>query len=108
MTLAHCPAPTTPERIRSTCVRAGGALLAIDSAEPLTTPLHHLLADGSFAVGVSIGGPVAEQVVDCGAAGAPAVLELADYAPLPLREPVRWCGSAGDCIKCRRRRCAGC
>jgi hypothetical protein len=89
MTLAHCPAPTTAERIRSTCVRAGGALLAVDSAEPLTTPLHHLLADGSFAVGVPIGGRVAEQVVDCGAAGAPAVLELADYAPLPLREPVR-------------------
>jgi Protein of unknown function (DUF2470) len=89
MTLAHGPAPTTAERVRSTCVRAGGALLAVDSAEPLTTPLHHLLADGSFAVGVPIGGPVAEQVVDCGAAGAPAVLELADYAPLPLREPVR-------------------
>jgi hypothetical protein len=89
MTLAHCPAPTTAERIRSTCVRAGGALLAVESAEPLTTPLHHLLADGSFAVGVPIGGHVAEQVVDCGTAGAPAVLELADYAPLPLREPVR-------------------
>jgi hypothetical protein len=89
MTLAHSPAPTTAERIRSTCVRAGGALLAVESAEPLTTPLHHLLADGSFAVGVPIGGPVAEQVVDCGAAGAPAVLELADYAPLPLREPIR-------------------
>jgi Protein of unknown function (DUF2470) len=89
MTLAHSPAPTTAERIRSTCVRAGGALLAVDGAEPLTTPLHHLLADGSFAVGVTIGGPVAEQVADCGAAGAPAVLELADYAPLPLREPVR-------------------
>jgi hypothetical protein len=89
MTLAPCTAPTTAERIRSTCVRAGGALLAVDSTEPLTTPLHHLLADGSFAVGVPIGGPVAEQVADCGAAGAPAVLELADYAPLPLREPVR-------------------
>jgi hypothetical protein len=89
MTLAHSPAPTTAERIRSTCVRAGGALLAVDNAEPLTTPLHHLLADGSFAVGVPIGGPVAGQVVGCGAAGAPAVLELADYAPLPLREPVR-------------------
>jgi hypothetical protein len=89
MTLAPSPAPTTAERIRSTCVRAGGALLAVDSAEPLTTPLHHLLADGSFAVGVPSGGPVAEQVVDCGAAGTPAVLELADYAPLPLREPVR-------------------
>jgi hypothetical protein len=89
MTLAYCPAPTTAERIRSTCVRAGGALLAVESAEPLTTPLHHLLADGSFAVGVPVGGAVADQLTDCGAAGAQTVLELADYAPLPLREPVR-------------------
>ncbi|OBK33647.1 DUF2470 domain-containing protein [Mycobacterium sp. 1245111.1] len=80
MTLAHCPAPTTAERIRSTCVRAGGALLAVDSAEPLSTPLHHLLADGSFAVLVP---------ATCDADGVQAVLELADYAPLPLREPVR-------------------
>ena len=83
MTLADCAAPTTAERIRSTCVRASGALLAIeraDGAEPLTTPLHHLLADGSFAVAVP---------VDCDADGTQAVLELADYAPLPLREPVR-------------------
>jgi hypothetical protein len=80
MTTAHCPAPTTAERIRSTCVRAGGALLAVESAEPLTTPLHHLLADGSFAVAVP---------ADCDADGVQAVLELADYAPLPLREPVR-------------------
>jgi hypothetical protein len=34
MTLANCPAPTTAERIRSTCVRAGGALLAVEGAEP--------------------------------------------------------------------------
>src|SRR6201993_65509 len=80
MTLADCAAPTTAERIRSTCVRASGALLAIEGAEPLTTPLHHLLADGTFAVTVP---------VDCGADGAQTVLELADYAPLPLREPVR-------------------
>lgn len=89
MTLAHCPAPTTAERIRSTCVRAGGALLAVESADPLTTPLHHLLADGSFAVGVPADGPVATQLDDAGPAGAQTVLELADYAPLPLREPVR-------------------
>jgi hypothetical protein len=47
MTLANCPAPTTAERIRSTCVRAGGALLAVEGAEPLTIPLHYLLGDGS-------------------------------------------------------------
>ncbi len=86
MTLANCPAPTTAERIRSTCVRAGGALLAVDGAEPLTTPLHHLLDDGSFAVTVPVGGAVAAHLAD---RGAQAVLELADYAPLPLREPVR-------------------
>lgn len=91
MTVADCPAPTTAERIRSTCVRAGQALLAIEGAEgaePLTTPLHHLLDDGSFAVAVP---------VDSGGDGAQAVLELADYAPLPLREPVRslvWIGGS--------------
>jgi Domain of unknown function (DUF2470) len=89
MTLADCPAPTTAERIRSTCVRAGGALLAVDGAEPISTPLHHLLADGSFAVTVPVGGAVATHLVECAAGGVPAVLELADYAPLLLREPVR-------------------
>lgn len=82
MTLAQCSAPTTAERIRSTCLRAGDALLALDDAEPVNTPLHHLLDDGSFAVAVAIDGAPAD-------AGAQAVLELVDYAPLPLREPVR-------------------
>ena len=89
MTLSHCPAPTTAERIRSTCVRARGALLAVESAEPVTTPLHHLLDDGSFAVAVPVDASVAGHLTDCAARGAQAVLELADYAPLPLREPVR-------------------
>jgi Protein of unknown function (DUF2470) len=89
MTLANCAAPTTAERIRSTCARAGGALLAVEGAEPRTTPLHHLLDDGSFAVAAPVGGAVAEHMADCGDRGAQAVLELADYAPLPLREPVR-------------------
>lgn len=82
MPLARCPAPTAAERIRSTCVRAGDALLALDDAEPVTTPLHHLLSDGSFAVAVALDGASAN-------AGGQAVLELTDYAPLPLREPVR-------------------
>jgi Domain of unknown function (DUF2470) len=73
-----CPAPTTAERIRSACARAGGALLAIERQDPVATPVHHLMADGSFALAVP--GPVAESQ---------ALLELTDYAPLPLREPVR-------------------
>lgn len=76
------PAPTTAERIRSACSRAGGALLAIERRDPVPTPVHHLLPDGSFAIvlPVDAAGP---------AAGSQALLELTDYAPLPLREPVR-------------------
>ena len=62
--------PTTAERIRSAFARAGGAMLAIEGLEPAESPVHHLLDDGSFAITV-------------------AVLEMTDYAPLPLREPVR-------------------
>src|SRR5271166_2369139 len=80
MTLANCPAPTTAERIRSTCVRAGGALLAVEGAEPLTTPLHHLLGDGSFAVAVPVSGAVATHLGNCEADGAQAVLELVGSA----------------------------
>ena len=78
--------PTTAERIRSTCVRAGGAMLAIEGVVPIPSSVHHLLDDGSFAVTVPVDGLVAGMVV---AAGVPAVLEMTDYAPLPLREPVR-------------------
>ena len=78
------PAPTTAERIRSTCVRAGGAMLAIEGVEPTASAVHHLLDDGSFAVTVPIDGPVAAAPT-----GMPAVLEMTDYAPLPLREPLR-------------------
>lgn len=88
MPLATIPAPTTAERIRSACLRAGGAILALDGADPETTAIHHLLADGSFAVTVPSSGVAATRMR--GAADAvQAVLELTDYAPLPLREPVR-------------------
>jgi len=82
-------APTTAERIRSACVRAGGAMLAVEGLEPTCTPVHHLLDDGSFAITVPGDGILAEMVVAAGSAGVQAVLEMTDYAPLPLREPVR-------------------
>jgi Protein of unknown function (DUF2470) len=56
------PTPTTAERIRSACARAGGALLAIEGEVPVDRG---------------------------GASGSQVLLELTDYAPLPLREPVR-------------------
>ncbi|MDO3640208.1 DUF2470 domain-containing protein [Mycolicibacterium arseniciresistens] len=82
-------APTTAERIRSACARGGGAMLAVEGVEPVATPIHHLLEDGSFALTVPVDGMVAGMVVGSGSAGVQAVLEMTDYAPLPLREPVR-------------------
>jgi hypothetical protein len=79
-------APTTAERIRSACVRAEGAMLAVEGLEPAATPVHHLLRDGSFAITIPANGLLAGIVA---ASGTQAVLEMTDYAPLPLREPVR-------------------
>ena len=53
------PAPTTAERIRSACLRAGGAMLAVEGVEPTATPVHHLLEDGSFAITVPVDGVLA-------------------------------------------------
>jgi hypothetical protein len=81
--------PTTAERIRSAFARAGGAMLAVEGLEPADAPVHHLLDDGSFAITVPVDGAVTQMVDAAGAAGVQAVLEMTDYAPLPLREPVR-------------------
>jgi len=86
---ATTAAPTTAERIRSACVRAGGAMLAVEGLDPTPTPVHHLLGDGSFAVTAPSDGALAAKVLTAGNTGVPAVLEMTDYAPLPLREPVR-------------------
>jgi hypothetical protein len=78
------PTPTTAERIRTACVRAGGALLAVERQEPVATPIHHLLPDGSFAVALPVEHESTKEAGD-----QQALLELTDYAPLPVREPVR-------------------
>lgn len=81
--------PTTAERIRSACARADAAMLAVEGLEPTETPVHHMLDDGSFAITVPLDSAVASRTATAGAAGVHAVLEMTDYAPLPLREPVR-------------------
>src|SRR6201993_3215718 len=89
-----CDAPTTAERIRSACAGAGGALLALETRgespgarpDPVATPVHHLLPDGSFAIAVPVD---RADEADRPLFGSQALLELTDYAPLPLREPVR-------------------
>ncbi len=64
-------------------------MLAVEGVEPVSTPVHHLLDDGSFAITVPANGLLAGMVVSAGTGGVQAVLEMTDYAPLPLREPVR-------------------
>lgn len=64
-------------------------MLAVEGVEPVASPVHHLLGDGSFAITVAETGPPAAMVMCSGSAGVQAVLEMTDYAPLPLREPVR-------------------
>lgn len=86
---APVAAPTTAERIRSVCARGAGAMLAVEHIEPTSTPVHHLLDDGSFAITVPADGAAASMVVSAGNSGLQAMLEVTDYAPLPLREPVR-------------------
>jgi hypothetical protein len=90
MSQLSCPAPTTAERIRSACARAGGALLALEGRgarrDPIATPVHHLLHDGSFAIAVPVD---RAGEADRPLTGSQALLELTDCAPLPLREPVR-------------------
>jgi hypothetical protein len=88
-------APTTAERIRSACARGAGGVLAAEGIDPVSVPVHHLLDDGSVAITVPATGLLAGMVDATGAARLQAVLELTDYAPLPLREPVRslvWIG----------------
>lgn len=92
---AMTTAPTTAERIRSACARAGGAMLAVEGCETAESPVRHLLDDGSFAITVGADSTVAATVVSAGERGVQAVLEMTDYAPLALREPVRslvWIG----------------
>ncbi|MGB8501216.1 DUF2470 domain-containing protein [Mycobacterium sp.] len=81
------PAPSTAEHVRSICVGASGAMLAVDGFAPVDTAVHHLLGDGAFAVTAAADSELAAAVT--GASGVEAVLELTDHAPLALRRPVR-------------------
>lgn len=89
MTSATLTTPSTAERVRSACARAAGAMLVADGVAPATTPIHHLLPGGSFAVSLPIQSALAVRARAARTDGVAAVLELTDFAPLPLREPVR-------------------
>ncbi|GAB2698990.1 DUF2470 domain-containing protein [Nocardia thraciensis] len=80
-------APSTAERVRNACAHAEQAVLALPGADPVPTTVHHLRACGDAVIAVPVDSPAVTAA--WGPLGSPAVLELTDMAPLPLREPVR-------------------
>ncbi len=99
--LRRPPAPSAAERARSLVARGGTAsLLGVRS--PVTRPaVHHVWANGSAVLLVADDDPVLAEVGPAAPpstaaaafarseAGTSAMLELADPAPVPLRERVR-------------------
>lgn len=84
--LRRPPAPTDAERARSVAARGRSAAALVGTGSPIAHPrLHHVHADGSAILLLGDGEPLLERLH-----GEPAVmLELADTAPVDLREPVR-------------------
>lgn len=81
--------PSTAERVRSACARTVSSTFAVAGADVVSTSLHHLFDDGTLALAVPTTSAAAATVIGAGQSGTPAVLELTDQAPLPVREPVR-------------------
>jgi hypothetical protein len=80
------PAPHPAERAR-TIAALGGRANLVPSADTKVTPIvHHVHGDGTAAVVLPSSHPL---VASARAGDLSAVLELADLAPVPLREPVR-------------------
>ncbi|MEV2222901.1 DUF2470 domain-containing protein [Nocardia vinacea] len=82
-------APSTAERVRSACAHAEQAVLAMPGIDPTPITVHHLRQCGDAVIAVPTASMAAVLAGNSGESGAPAVLELTDHAPLPLREPVR-------------------
>ena len=80
MPAATQQAPTTAERVRSVCVRATGAMLAVDGFAPVDTAVHHLLGDGAFAVAAGHGQRVWSPP-SAARTALEAMLELTDHSP---------------------------
>ncbi|MBF6465548.1 DUF2470 domain-containing protein [Nocardia beijingensis] len=82
-------APSTAERVRSACAHAEQAVLAMPGIDPTPASVHHVRQCGDAVIAVPTASVAAILAGNSGEHGAPAVLELTDHAPLPLREPVR-------------------
>lgn len=79
--LGSMPQPSAVERVRSACVRANHAMLAVEPYDPIPTTVHLLRACGDVVMAVPMHEPLPANTT--------AMLEVTDRAPVPLREPVR-------------------
>lgn len=84
---AAIPAPCDAERIQTACRRAHEGTLSVDGCAPIAVGMVHLFESEAFMV-VSDDTPV-RDLAGSDLDGLPTLLELADCAPISLRERVR-------------------
>lgn len=83
------PAPSAAERARSLAARGGAAAL-VGTGCPAVVPLvHHVRADGSAILLLADDEPLLRRMTAAALGELAVMLELADRAPVDLREPVR-------------------
>jgi hypothetical protein len=88
--LRRPPAPADAERARSVAARGGdAALVGTGGPEPVVPIVHHVHADGSAVLLIDDDSPLLAGIRASERAELPAMLELADRAPVDLREPIR-------------------
>lgn len=88
--LRRPPTPNDAERARSLTTRGGrAALVGTGGPEPVVPVMHHVLADGSAVLLLADDSPLLEQARSGVGGEIPVMLEVADYAPVDLREPIR-------------------
>jgi len=86
--LRRPPAPADAERARSVAARGGTASLVGTGSAAVAPLVHQVRADGSAVLLFADDEPVLADIRRA-AGGFTAMLELADRAPVDLREPVR-------------------
>ncbi|WUD22706.1 DUF2470 domain-containing protein [Lentzea sp. NBC_00516] len=83
------PAPHAAERARTIAARHGSAALLPQSGSRTSPLFHHVHPCGSTILLLSDEHPLVGQLWQTPRAEVTAMLEIADQAPVPLREPVR-------------------
>ncbi len=82
--------PSHADRARSMASRGGhAAVVGLDETRRVLPLLHHVHPDGSATLLLPSDHSLLRSVAEGPRSGLPAMLELTDTAPVPLREPVR-------------------